>query len=217
MIIATALFVLTAAAAPSQTASPPPTTPTVSGPVVVLETTMGDVRIALDEQKAPITVRNVLAYVRAGHYDGTIFHRVIPRFMIQAGGMDAAMKEKATRAPIKNEAANRLRNDRGTVAMARTQEPNSATAQFFINLKNNAALDYGVGGPGYAVFGNVIEGMDVVDRIAAVKTTRKGPHQDVPVEPVLIKRARVETPRPPSAAPAEASPKPASPSPSPAS
>lgn len=214
MIIVTALLALATTAAPAQTASPAPTAPTVSGPVVVLETTMGDIRIALDEQKAPISVKNFLAYVRGGHYDGTIFHRVIPRFMIQAGGMDSAMKEKVTRPPIKNEARNKLRNDRGTVAMARTAQPDSATAQFFINLRNNAALDYGIGGPGYAVFATVIDGMDVVDRIAAVKTTTKGPHQDVPVTPILITRARVEAPvRPPSAAPAESIPKPAPPSP----
>jgi len=130
--------------------------------------------------------------------------------MVQAGGMDAAMKEKATRPAIKNEAANKLRNDRGTVAMARTAEPNSATAQFFINVKNNAALDYGVGGPGYAVFGTVIEGMDVVDRIVAVPTTSKGGHQDVPVTPVVIKHARVEgAAQAPAGAPAESIEKPA--------
>ena len=119
---------------------------------------MGNIRIALDEQKAPITVKNFLAYVRAGHYDGTIFHRVIPGFMIQGGGMDATHEGEGHPPPIKNEAANKLRNDRGTVAMARTAEPNSATAQFFINVKNNASLDYGIGGAGYAVFGTVIEG-----------------------------------------------------------
>jgi peptidyl-prolyl cis-trans isomerase A (cyclophilin A) len=214
MIIATALFAVAAASAPSAAASPSPAAPTASGPIVVLETTVGNIRIALDEQKAPITVKNFLTYARAGHYDGTIFHRVIPRFMIQAGGMDPAMKEKATRPPIKNEARNKLRNERGTVAMARTQDPNSATAQFFINLKNNASLDYGVGGPGYAVFGTVVEGMDVVDRIAAVRTTSMGGHQDVPVTAVLIKRARVEAPaRPHSAAPPPAIEKPAPPSP----
>ena len=208
MITATALLALAFAAAQSPAASPTLAAPAASGPVVVLETSMGDIRIALDEQKAPVTVRNFLAYVRAGHYDGTIFHRVIPRFMVQGGGMDAAMKEKATRPPIKNEAANKLRNDRGTVAMARTAEPNSATAQFFINLKNNASLDYGVSGPGYAVFGTVIEGMDVVDRMAAVSTTSKGGHRDVPVTAVVIKRARVA-----AAAPAEPVSKPVPPRP----
>jgi peptidyl-prolyl cis-trans isomerase A (cyclophilin A) len=213
MIIATALFALAGAAAASQAASPSPTAPTVTGPVVAVETSMGTIRIALDEQKAPISVKNFLAYVRSGHYDGTIFHRVIPRFMIQGGGMDGSMKEKATRPPIKNEARNKLRNDRGTVAMARTANPDSATAQFFINLKNNASLDYGINGAGYAVFGTVIEGMDVVDKIATVRTTRKGPYEDVPTTPVVITRVRVETARPASPAPVESSPKPAPPSP----
>ena len=189
MIIATALLAAATAAAPSQAAS---TAPAATGPVVVLDTTLGNIRIALDEAKAPITVKNFLTYVRAGHYDGTIFHRVMPGFMIQGGGMDASMKEKPTRPPIKNEAANKLRNDRGTVAMARLPDPNSATAQFFINVKNNASLDYGVGGPGYAVFGTVIEGMDVVDKIVSVQRTTKGGHQNVPVTPVVIESARVE-------------------------
>jgi peptidyl-prolyl cis-trans isomerase A (cyclophilin A) len=208
MIIVTALFAVAVAAAPAATAFQAPAA-AASGPVVVLETTMGNIRIALDEQKAPVTVKNFLTYTRAGHYDGTIFHRVIPRFMVQAGGMDAAMKEKATRPPIKNEAANKLRNDRGTVAMARTAEPNSATAQFFINVKNNASLDYGVGGAGYAVFGTVIEGMDVVDRMVAVRTTGKGGHQDVPVTPIVIKRASVEGAARAPGAPAETIEKPA--------
>jgi len=187
MIIATALL---AAAAVVQ--APATTAGAVSGPVVVLETTMGNIRIALDEAKAPISAKNFLAYVRSGHYDGTTFHRTIPGFMVQGGGMDAQMKEKATRPPIKNEANNRLRNGRGTVAMARTAEPNSATSQFFVNVKNNASLDYGIGGAGYAVFGTVVEGMDVVDRIVAVRTTSRGGHQNVPVTPVFITKARVE-------------------------
>jgi peptidyl-prolyl cis-trans isomerase A (cyclophilin A) len=210
MIIATALLALAVQA-------PVPAASTAAGPVVILETSMGNISLALDEAKAPITVKNFLAYVRAGHYDGTVFHRVIPRFMIQGGGMDATMKEKATRPPIKNEAGNRLRNDRGTVAMARTAEPNSATAQFFINLKSNASLDYGIGGAGYAVFGTVVEGMDVVDKIASVRTTGKGGHQDVPVSPILINHARVEeAARTPPAGPADAAPveKPAPPKPS---
>ena len=179
MILATALLAA-AAAAPA------------NAPVVALETSMGTIRIQLDQEKAPATVANFLSYVRAGHYDGTVFHRVIPGFMIQGGGMDASMKEKPTRAPIKNEAANKLRNDRGTIAMARTADPDSATAQFFINVKNNASLDFGVNGAGYAVFGRVIEGMEVVDRIVAVATTTRAPHQNVPVTPVVIRKARVE-------------------------
>jgi peptidyl-prolyl cis-trans isomerase A (cyclophilin A) len=162
-----------------------------AAPIVTLDTSMGAIKIELDQAKAPATVANFLSYVKGGHYDGTVFHRVIPNFMIQGGGMDAAMKEKTTRAPIKNEAANKLRNERGTIAMARTADPDSATAQFFINVRNNAALDYGVGGPGYAVFGRVIEGMDVVDKIVGVQTASRGPHQNVPVSPVVIRSARV--------------------------
>jgi len=208
MTIATALL---AAAALTQA---PATAATTPGPVVVLETSMGNIRIALDEARAPITVKNFLAYVRSGHYEGTTFHRVIPGFMVQGGGMDVQMKEKAVRAPIKNEAANKVRNDRGTIAMARTAEPNSATSQFFINVKNNASLDYGIGGAGYAVFGTVIEGMDVVDRIVAVPTTSRGGHQNVPVTPVVITRARVEGgAKAPAEKPADKPAKPAAPRP----
>src|SRR5688572_27129245 len=162
-----------------------------AGPVVVLETSLGAITIELKQDKAPITVDNFVKYVNAKHYDGTIFHRVIPDFMVQGGGMDGEMTEKAARPPIRNEAKNGLRNLRGTVAMARTAAPDSAKAQFFINVKNNAALDYGIGGAGYAVFGEVTSGMDVVDRIVAVRTGNKGPYQNVPIEPVVIKTARV--------------------------
>jgi peptidyl-prolyl cis-trans isomerase A (cyclophilin A) len=165
--------------------------PAEADPVVVLDTSLGAIKIELNRAKAPVSVDNFLKYVRAKHYDGTIFHRVIPNFMIQCGGMDDTMKEKATNAPIKNEAKNGLRNERGTIAMARTNAPDSATAQFFINVKNNSDLDYGINGAGYAVFGRVIEGMDVVDKIVAVRTTTKGPHQNVPVSPVVIKTARL--------------------------
>jgi cyclophilin family peptidyl-prolyl cis-trans isomerase len=161
---------------------------------VKLETTMGDIVIELNEEAAPITTGNFLRYVNEGFYDGTIFHRVIPGFMIQGGGFTADMVRKPTHSPIPNEAANGLKNDRGTIAMARMDNPDSATSQFFINHKNNDALNYqGLVKPGYAVFGNVVKGMDVVDKIAAVKTTRKGPYSDVPVEPVVIKSARVVT------------------------
>jgi len=162
-----------------------------AGPVVVLETSLGAITIELKQDKAPITVENFVKYVNEKHYDGTIFHRVIPDFMVQAGGMDASMIEKPSRPPIRNEAKNGLRNLRGTIAMARTNAPDSAKAQFFINVKNNAALDYGVGGAGYAVFGEVTSGMDVVDRIVAVRTGNKGGHQNVPIEPVVLKTARV--------------------------
>ena len=160
--------------------------------MVKLETSMGDIVIELDEENAPITVKNFLGYTEEGFYDGTIFHRVIPNFMIQGGGFTADMKKKKTREPIANEASNGLKNERGTIAMARTNNPDSATSQFFINHKDNTNLNYaGKGKPGYAVFGKVAEGMDVVDTIAAVKTTRKGRSSDVPVKPVVIKSAKV--------------------------
>jgi peptidyl-prolyl cis-trans isomerase A (cyclophilin A) len=158
--------------------------------VVVLETTLGSIEIELDAQKAPISTANFLAYVDAGHYDGTIFHRVIPDFMIQGGGFDDQMSQKPTRAPIKNEADNGLKNVRGTVAMARTSVVDSATSQFFINLKDNDFLNHGGRDFGYAVVGKVTSGMDVVDKIAAVKTANSGMHQNVPVEPVRITKAR---------------------------
>jgi cyclophilin family peptidyl-prolyl cis-trans isomerase len=159
---------------------------------VKLETSMGDVVIELNEKAAPVTVKNFIRYAEEDFYDGTIFHRVIPNFMIQGGGFKSDMQQKKTHEPIVNEAKNGLKNNRGTIAMARTNDPNSATAQFFINHKNNDFLNYaGAQNPGYAVFGKVIEGMDVVDKIAAVKTSQKGPHGDVPVEPVVIKSAKV--------------------------
>lgn len=165
--------------------------PAEAAPVVVLDTSLGVIKIELNRAKAPVTVDNFLKYVRAKHYDGTIFHRVIPGFMIQGGGMDETMKERPTSPAIKNEAKNGLRNDRGTIAMARTNAPDSATDQFFINVKGNTMLDYGINGAGYAVFGRVVEGMDVVDKIVAVRTTTKRPHDDVPVTPVVIKTARL--------------------------
>jgi cyclophilin family peptidyl-prolyl cis-trans isomerase len=159
---------------------------------VKLETSIGDIVIELNEKAAPVTVKNFLRYAEESFYDGTIFHRVIPNFMIQGGGFKSDMQQKKTHEPIVNEAKNGLKNDRGTIAMARTNDPNSATAQFFINYKNNDFLNYaGTQNPGYAVFGKVIEGMDVVDKIAAVKTSQKGPQSDVPVEPVVIKSAKV--------------------------
>jgi peptidyl-prolyl cis-trans isomerase A (cyclophilin A) len=157
---------------------------------VKLATSEGDIVVELDAAKAPKTVDNFLQYVKAGHYDGTVFHRVINNFMIQGGGMTADLKEKPTRAPIVLESRNGLANDRGTIAMARTNDPNSASAQFFINVKDNAFLNQpqAKDGNGYAVFGKVISGMDVVDKIKAVPT---GPG-DVPVKPVTIKQATVE-------------------------
>ncbi len=157
---------------------------------VRLATSAGDIVLQLDAAKAPGTVANFVAYVNAGHYNGTVFHRVIDGFMIQSGGMDARLREKPTRAPIKLEAGNGLSNVRGAVAMARTADPNSATAQFFINVVDNPRLD--TFGGGYAVFGMVIEGLEVVDRIKAVPTQAMGPHQNVPVTPVTISKATVE-------------------------
>jgi peptidyl-prolyl cis-trans isomerase A (cyclophilin A) len=155
---------------------------------VRIETSKGNIVVELDTQKAPVTCKNFLQYVNKKYYDGTIFHRVIKGFMIQGGGMDAQMYEKPTRPSIINEAKNGLKNDRGTIAMARKPNPDSATSQFFINQVNNDSLNYGVQGAGYAVFGKVIEGMDVVDKIAEVSTTPG----DVPSETVLIKSIRIE-------------------------
>lgn len=158
--------------------------------MVILTTSLGDITLELFEDDAPITVENFLTYVDEGFFDGTIFHRVIPGFMIQGGGMTDDLQEKKTHAPIKNEADNGLGNERGTLAMARTQVVDSATAQFFINLSDNAFLNHGFRDFGYAVFGKVTDGMDVVDEIAAVATGNRGRHQDVPVENVYIVSAR---------------------------
>jgi peptidyl-prolyl cis-trans isomerase A (cyclophilin A) len=177
----------------------------------LISTNMGDITLELNAEKAPLTVKNFVEYVKAGHYNGTIFHRVIDGFMVQGGGMDAAMNEKATKPPIKLESNNGLKNTKGTVAMARTGEPNSATAQFFINLIDNDFLNYrkfdedtnmqtprgsrmvpkGTVMDGYAVFGEVVAGMDVVEKIRAVATTTKAPHANVPVEPVTIKSIKL--------------------------
>jgi cyclophilin family peptidyl-prolyl cis-trans isomerase len=163
-------------------------------PVVLMKTSMGDIKIELDKAKAPVSVDNFLGYVNDKFYDGTIFHRVIPAFMIQGGGFDKDMTQKKTKAPIKNEAGNGLKNTNGTIAMARTSDPNSATAQFFINTKDNAFLDHKndtAQGYGYAVFGKVVDGMDVVKKIEEVQTTTKMPYENVPVTPVVIESVRV--------------------------
>ena len=159
-----------------------------------IETSMGSITVELDDAKAPVTVKNFLDYAASGHYDGTIFHRVIDGFMIQGGGFTKAMDQKPTKAPIKNEAANGLTNKRGTIAMARTMVVDSATSQFFINLVDNDFLNFRAPTPqyyGYAVFGKVTDGMDVVDKIAKVKTGFAGPHQNVPEEPIVIKKVHV--------------------------
>ncbi|GIZ52625.1 peptidylprolyl isomerase [Noviherbaspirillum aridicola] len=159
---------------------------------VILTTNHGKIRIELDAEKAPKTVENFLEYVRSGHYDGTIFHRVIDGFMIQGGGFEPGMKQKPTRDPIENEAKNGLKNEAYSIAMARTSAPHSASAQFFINVKNNSFLDYpGQDGWGYCVFGKVTEGTDVVDKIKSVKTTRAGMFADVPEENVVIEKAEI--------------------------
>ncbi len=160
----------------------------------VMETTLGTITIELDGEKAPETVRNFVRYATDGHYDGTIFHRVIDGFMIQGGGFTKSMDQKPTRAPIRNEAMNGLKNARGTIAMARTMVVDSATSQFFINLVDNDFLNFrspDIQGFGYAVFGRVTDGMDVVDSIAKVKTGFSGPHQNVPEEPVVIRKVTV--------------------------
>jgi len=163
--------------------------------MVTLHTSKGDIKLSLDANKAPITVKNFLQYANEGFYNGTIFHRVIDGFMIQGGGMESGLKEKTTGSPIKNEADNGLSNERGTIAMARTPNPDSATAQFFINVSNNTFLDHKSPTPdgwGYCVFGKVVEGMDVVDIIKGVSTTSMGFHQDVPVEDIIIESVTVE-------------------------
>ncbi len=178
---------------------PAETQPAQAAPRVVMQTSMGKIVLELDAEKAPVSVENFLAYVDDKFYDGTIFHRVIPNFMIQGGGFDTGRKQKETRAPIKNEAKNGLKNDRGTIAMARTGDPNSATAQFFINVVDNANLDYPrPDGHGYAVFGKVVEGMDVVDKIKDVPTTTiqhktpygAQPFPNAPKETVAIESIR---------------------------
>lgn len=182
------LVALALGGAPSQAADEAKPAAQGGSNVVVLETSLGNIEIELDAQKAPLSTENFLAYVDAGHYDGTVFHRVIPSFMIQGGGFDETSSQKATRGPIKNEFGNGLVNKRGTVAMARTNDPHSATSQFFVNLVDNGFLD---NPPGYAVFGKVTAGMDVVDKIAAVPTGRKGPFsQDAPQTNVVIKKAK---------------------------
>jgi peptidyl-prolyl cis-trans isomerase A (cyclophilin A) len=158
--------------------------------MIILSTSLGDMTIELFDAEAPVTVENFLQYVDDGFFNDTIFHRVIPGFVLQGGGFTADMKEKKTRPPIKNEAGNGLKNERGALSMARTQEINSATSQFFINLKDNAFLDHGTRDFGYAVFAKVTGGMEIVDRIASVATGNAGMHQDVPLEPVVILSAK---------------------------
>ena len=190
LLFAAALFGSDSPAPAAQGATPEPAKS--GNPRVAFETSLGRVVIELDPAKAPKTVENFLGYVKSGFYDGTIFHRVIPKFMAQGGGFTADMQQKATQPPIPNEADNGLKNKRGTLSMARTMDPNSATSQFFMNVVDNAFLDHtgkNARGWGYAVFAKVVEGMDVVDKIVAVKTTTKGPYADVPETPITIQKA----------------------------
>nr|WP_220338249.1 peptidylprolyl isomerase [Wenzhouxiangella sediminis] len=172
-----------------------PTPEATENPTVILHTNLGAITVELFEKEAPESTANFLRYARDGHYDGTIFHRVIDNFMIQGGGFDSDFNQKSTREPIENEADNGLENKRGTLAMARTNDPHSATAQFFINVTDNDFLNHRgkMSGQtwGYAVFGRVVDGMDVVDEIRSVETTSKGMHRDVPVEPVIIERVEL--------------------------
>lgn len=164
-----------------------------ANPVVLMDTSAGPIKIELFEKEAPLTVKNFLQYVEDKHYDGTVFHRIIENFMIQGGGMEPGLKEKKTRGSIKNESDNGLQNKRGTIAMARTAAPDSATSQFFINVVDNDALDKAraLDKVGYCVFGRVVEGMDIVEKIRKVKTDTRGSHQNVPLEDVVIKSVRV--------------------------
>jgi cyclophilin family peptidyl-prolyl cis-trans isomerase len=183
----------THAPAANAPAAEPAPAPSGKGVQVVIETSKGTIEAELNREKAPITVDNFVKYAKKGHYNGTIFHRVIPGFMIQGGGFTPDMNEKPTDAPIKNEAENGLKNDRGTLAMARTGDPNSATSQFFINVVDNEGLNRpNPDGHGYAVFGKVTKGMDVVDAIVAVPTGTRGGHENVPNEPVTIKSVKVK-------------------------
>ena len=159
--------------------------------MILFSTSHGEFRVELFDEDAPISAQNFLDYAESGHFDGTIFHRVIPNFMLQGGGFTPDMQQKQTRKSIKNEADNGLKNERGTLSMARTSDVNSATSQFFVNLVDNAFLDHGDKDFGYAVFGRVAQGMDVIDKIAAVATGNKGGHQDVPLDPVVVDSAKV--------------------------
>lgn len=196
MILSSLFLVLAAAtAAPAAAPAKAPAPAAAAQPRVVFETTKGKIVVELDAKKAPKTVANFLQYVKAGHYNGTIFHRVIPGFMVQGGGFTADMTQKPAPNTVMNEADNGLSNARGTVAMARTGDPHSASAQFFINLVDNNRLDHtgkNAQGWGYCVFGKVVEGMEVADQIAKVSTGNRGPYQNVPSEPITITKATVE-------------------------
>jgi len=212
MQLAALILTLAQAATPAAAApAPAPSGPFVALDVVQGRAALGTITLALDTTKAPVSVENFLRYLREGHYDGTTFHRVMPGFMIQGGGYTPEMEEKPTHEPIVNEAKNGLHNARGTVAMARVNAPNSATSQFFINVRDNYRLDFGISGAGYAVFGQVVDGIEIVDKISLVPTSSRGQHENVPQVPVVLKRVRELASWAPKPAPAEpAAPKPAS-------
>lgn len=215
MLTSTALaLILLVPQAPSVAPAPgqvpvPEVKPTPDGPVIAIDTTMGTIQVGLYATKAPASTRNIMSYVKSGFYTGTIFHRVIPGFMIQGGGMDIKMVEKPTGPPVRNEAKNGLLNSRGSLSLARTNDPQSATSQFFISVKDNPMLDFGVSrdGWGYAVFGEVLSGMDVVDAIVNVPTTSTGVFQNVPVKPVVITKVRIISEPVAVAAPSTSSPR----------
>jgi peptidyl-prolyl cis-trans isomerase B (cyclophilin B) len=187
-------------ASPAPSPAPPEVRPVPDGPVIAFDTTKGTFEVTLYATLAPLSTRNIMNYVRNGFYAGTTFHRVIPGFMIQGGGLDTKMEEKPTGPPVRNEARNGLVNRRGSLSLARTSDPHSATSQFFVSVKDNPGLDFGISrdGWGYAVFGEVTSGMDVVDSIVSVPTTRVGPHENVPITPVLINKVRIiSEPAPP--------------------
>ena len=187
-ILFLAIFLLTPVTGFTENASPSAAKPITA----IIKTSKGDITLALDAEKAPITVANFVQYAKSGFYNGTIFHRVIKRFMIQGGGFTQTMKKKDTLEPIVNESGNGLYNDRWTIAMARTNDPDSATSQFFINVKVNNALNAKNGAPGYAVFGEVVDGQYVVKAIEKTKTTRIGPYGDVPIEPIIIQSVDIQ-------------------------
>lgn len=188
MKLSVAILALSLVATAAVAQEKAPAAAPAANPKVVFQTAQGDIVFELDAAKAPKTVANFLAYAKAGHFDGTIFHRVIPGFVIQGGGFTAEMVQKPTQPPIVNEFSNGLKNLRGTISMARTADPNSATSQFFINLVDNGGLD---NPPGYAVFGKVVAGMEVVDAIAKVRTGSRAGHQNVPLEPIVVKKAEI--------------------------
>lgn len=196
LVVLVSLFLFSFAACAVENEKPSQSTgdKMAANPKVLIETTLGNITLELDAENAPNSTENFVSYVNDGFYDGTIFHRVIPGFMIQGGGMNPDMSEKTTKASIKNEANNGLKNDRGTVAMARTNEPHSASSQFFINVKDNDFLNFkseDMQGWGYAVFGKVVDGMDVMDKIVAVETGTNGFHQDVPKESILMNKVTI--------------------------